>query len=252
MPTRVIVLAAGRGTRMQSEIPKVLVRLNGHPMVQYLLDAIRASGADPRPAVVVGHHADLLRRTLGSSYDYVLQEEQLGTGHAVGCAEALLAGKAENVMVLYGDHPFVRPETIASLRALHEREGRVLSMMTTTVEDFAGWRAPFADFGRIIRNAAGEIAAIVEVKDASPEERLIREVNPAFFCFDAAWLWKNLKSIKNNNAKREYYLTDLVRIAIDQGERIASININPLESIGVNSPDQLERARELQDGSLSS
>ena len=243
MDTKVIVLAAGKGTRMDSEIPKVLIRLNGRPMIQYLLDAIRASGVDPRPVIVVGHNADLLRASIGPGYQYVYQQEQLGTGHAVQRAEALLAGRTKNVMVLYGDHPFVRPETIVGLGVLHEREGRVLSMMTTVAEDFEGWRAPFADFGRVIRNAAGEITAIVEIKDATPEVHPIREVSPAFFCFKAAWLWKNLKKIKNDNAKREYYLTDLVRIAIDEGQAIASININPLESIGINTPSHLELAR---------
>ena len=245
MDTRVIVLAAGRGTRMQSEIPKVLVRLNGQSMIHHLLDAIRASGVDVRPVLVVGHDADLLQSSLGTGYEYVHQKEQLGTGHAVQCAEPLLSGRAKNVIVLYGDHPFVRPETIADLYALHERQGRVLSMMTTTVEDFEGWRAPFADFGRVIRDASGAIMEIVEAKDATGDQRLIREVNPSFFCFNAPWLWDNLKQVNNHNAKREYYLTDLVRIAIDQGERIASMDINPLESIGINTPVHLELARQL-------
>lgn len=242
MRTRVIVLAAGRGTRMQSDVPKVLVPLNGRPMIQYLLDAIRASGVDARPVLVVGHQSDMVRKAIGGGVDYVEQKEQLGTGHAAQCAEPLLAGRAENVIVLYGDHPFVRSETIAGLKELHEREGRVLSMMTATVEDFEGWRAPFADFSRVIRDASGRIVRIAEAKDATPAELIIREVNPAFFAFRAAWLWDNLKSITNKNAPGEYYLTDLVRIAIAQGERIASLSIDPSEAIGVNTREHLTSA----------
>lgn len=242
MHTRVIVLAAGKGTRMQSDMPKVLVPLNGRPMIQYLLDAIRASGVDARPVLVVGHQSDMVRQAIGDTVDYVEQKEQLGTGHAVRCAESLLAGKAENIIVLYGDHPFVRSETIAALNQLHEREGCVLSMMTAIVEDFNGWRAPFADFSRVIRDASGHIVSIAEVKDATPAERLITEVNPAFFAFKASWLWDNLKRITDKNAKGEYYLTDLVGMAMQQGETIASMAIDPSEAIGVNTRDHLMSA----------
>lgn len=247
MRTRVIVLAAGKGTRlngMTAGFPKVLIRLNGQPMIRYLLDAIKTSGADPQPVVVVGHNANVLQESLGPGYKYVYQEEQLGTGHAVACAEKILSGKTDAVIVLYGDHPFVQPSTIAKLRDLHQREGRVLSMMTTTVEDFNDWRSPFADFGRVLRDQAGKIIGVVEVKDATPAERQIREVNPSYFCFNADWLWHNLKKINNNNAKAEYYLTDLVRIAIDEGQAITSLNVNPLESIGVNTPEHLELAKQ--------
>ena len=247
MRTRVIILAAGKGTRLNGltdGLPKVLIRLNGQPMIQYLLDSIKASGADPRPVIVVGHNAQLLPRSLGPEYEYVYQKEQLGTGHAVACAEPLLRGKTDAVIVLYGDHPFVQPSTINKLQNLHRQEGRVLSMLTTTVEDFNDWRAPFADFGRVLRDQDRKITGVVEVKDATLSQRQIQEVNPSYFCFDSGWLWKNLKSITNNNVKREYYLTDLVRIAIDQGEEIASMDINPLESIGINTPEHLGIAQQ--------
>ncbi|MEK7099199.1 MAG: NTP transferase domain-containing protein [Patescibacteria group bacterium] len=240
--TRVVVLAAGRGTRMRSEIPKVLVPLNGRPMIGYLLDAIKESGADQRPVMVVGDNEYLMRSTLGDGYDYVRQCEQLGTGHAVQCTEPLLKDKTDTVIVLYGDHPFVSADTIANLTALHQREGCVLSMMTTVVEDFNDWRAPFADFSRVLRDAAGHITAVAEAKDATSEQRELREVNPAFFAFQAAWLWEHLALLKNNNAKNEYYLTDLVRIAIGEGQCIASLAIDPAESIGVNTPEHLSFA----------
>lgn len=239
MKTRVIVLAAGKGTRMQSDIPKVLIPLNGRPMIQYLLDAIQASGADPRPVLVVGHQSDMVREHVGDGVEYAEQTEQLGTGHAVLCAESLLAGRADDVIVLYGDHPFVRPQTIAGLQQLHEREGCVLSMLTVIPDDFEAWRAPFADFSRVIRDASGRIVRIAEVKDATPAELAVREVNPAFFAFKAGWLWNNLKGITDNNAKGEYYLTDLVGMAMAQGQRIASMPIDPSEAIGVNTREHL-------------
>lgn len=264
MRTRIVILAAGRGTRMNpvrnktpeasavpplaerisngvnTNLPKVLIPFEGRPMIAHLLDAVRVSGVDPRPVIVTGYQADLVERTLGSGYDYVRQEEQLGTGHAVACVEPLLHGIADQILVLYGDHPFVRPSTIAKLRELHEREKCVLSMMTVQVQDFFDWRAPFADFGRVIRDASGKIIAIKENKDATPEERAIREVNPALFCFNAAWFWRNWKKIGTENAKREYYLTDLVKIAIDEGECIASMSAPPREAIGLNTPEHLK------------
>ncbi len=243
--TRVVVLAAGKGTRMNSDIPKVLMPFHGKPMVQHLLASIQSSGVDSRPVVIVGYEAELIMKTLGGENDYVRQKEQLGTGHALQCAEPLLAGKASDIIVLYGDHPFVKAETIAKLRSLHERETCVLSLLTSVVEDFDEWRKPFYDFGRVIRDQNGDITAITELKDATPEEREIREVNPALYCFRAEWLWPNLKKIGNTNAKHEYYLTDLVRLAIEGGEKIASMDISPLESIGVNTPEHLELAKEL-------
>ena len=245
MQTRIIILAGGKGNRMQSELPKVLIPLRGMPIIAHLLREVDRSGIDPRPVVVVGQGADAVKRALGSGYDYVIQESQLGTGHAVQCAEGALAGKADAVIVLYGDHPFVSAATITKLRELHEREGCVLTMMTVRVPDFDDWRKVLYDFGRIIRDNSGRILRDVEKKDATPEELAVKEVNPSFFCFRASWLWENLRKLKNENAQHEYYLTDLVRIAIDEGERIASMDIDPRESIGVNTPEHLALVIEL-------
>lgn len=265
MRTRVIILAAGRGTRMNpvrsqtpsasaalpvagrtsngvnnTALPKVLTPFEGKPIITHLLDAVRESGVDERPVIVIGHEAEKIKAVLGDGYDYILQAKQLGTGHAVQCAEQLLVGKTDQVIVLYGDHPFVKASTITNLRAFHEQEHCPLSMMTVRVEDFDDWRLTFADFGRVARDASGKIAAIVEAKDATPAQKEIREVSPAFFCFDGAWLWPHLKKIGNNNAKREYYLTDLVGMAIREGACVASLQIDPRESIGVNTPAHLE------------
>lgn len=267
MHTRIVILAAGKGTRMNpvgnktpeasavpptaerisngannGAIPKVLTLFEGKPMITYLLDAVARSGVDARPVIVTGYQADAVEKVLGDGYDYVRQTDQLGTGHAVACAEALIRGTAQNVMVLYGDHPFIKTGTIINLAALHEREGCPLSLTTTRVDDFDGWRAPFADFGRVVRDASGAIAAVVEMRDATPAERAIQEIMPGFFCFSAPWLWGHLRLIANHNAKGEYYLTDLVRMAIDEGACAASLPISPQESIGINTPAHLKLA----------
>ena len=251
MNTRIVVLAAGRGTRMNSDIPKVLIPLAGKPILQYLMDAIAASGIDGKPAIVVGENQAAIEEVLGKNrYLYIRQDKPVGTGHAVACAESYLSKDTDELIVLYGDHPFVSAETIKKLYALHTEKECAISMMTTTVEDFADWRAPFFDFGRVIRDASGEIRSIVEVKDAATEEQKIKELNPAFFCFRASWLWQNLKAIDNRNAKKEYYLTDLVKIAISQNQCIASMSIDPREAVGVNTPEHLEIARTIVEKSL--
>ncbi|MFY9462881.1 MAG: NTP transferase domain-containing protein, partial [Candidatus Sungiibacteriota bacterium] len=150
MRTRIIILAAGKGTRMQNaEVPKVLVPFEGKPMIMHLLDAVRLSDMDSKPVIVVGHDAEKVKSALGAGYEYIVQAEQLGTGHAVQCAEKLLAGKTDQVIILYGDHPLVKASTIINLRKLHEQQHCPLSMMTVRIDDFDDWRAPFADFSRI-------------------------------------------------------------------------------------------------------
>ena len=246
MNTRIIVLAAGKGIRMNSGIPKVLIPLAGKPILQRLMDAVLSSGIDPHPVIVVGENHQLIREALGAEpYQYIIQDTPQGTGHAVLCTEARLAAESSDIIVLYGDHPFVSAETIKKLYGLHGEQGCAITMMTVRVDDFKEWRAPFYDFGRVLRDERGDIRAIVEVKDATAQEREIQEVNPSFFCFRANWLWPHLKQLTNTNSKGEYYLTDLARIAIDGGECIASMDINPLESIGVNTPEHLEIAKKL-------
>ncbi len=239
MNTRIIVLAAGKGTRMKMEMPKALAVINGKPIVEHLLISVAASGVDSDPVVVVGFGADEVKRTLGDRYAYVLQEPQLGTGHAVRCAEPVLRGKSDAVMVLYADQPFIRPATIRALAALHEKNRPAFSLMTTTVPDFNDWRAPFFDFGKIVRDGNGNIVKIVEKKDRRPEEDEIKEINPTLFCFDAGWLWEHLPKLTNDNAQKEYYLTDLAQMAIKENAPIASASVAPEETIGVNTKEHL-------------
>lgn len=245
MKTRVIVLAAGHGKRMNLKAPKVLAKINGEPLITHLINSIKDSGVDEKPVIIIGQHGGAIKNALGDEHEYVLQEKQLGTGHAVGCAEGVLSGKTDGVIVLYGDHPFVKASTIIKLKELCENGGSPLAMMTTKVENFDDWRSIFYGFGRITRDLEGNIKAIVERKDATEKELDIKEVNPAYYCFNSGWLWENIKKIKNNNAAHEYYLTDLIQIAIEDGERIASICINPSEAIGVNTQKDFVRAKEL-------
>jgi bifunctional UDP-N-acetylglucosamine pyrophosphorylase/glucosamine-1-phosphate N-acetyltransferase len=248
----VVILAAGKGKRMGADLPKVLHLFQGRPFIVHLVDEVKKSGICERSTVVVCDEHNLVQKALGDSCDYVIQEEQLGTAHAVQCAEDFLSGTVENVLVLYGDHPLLKAETLRALRNLHEKENHhSLSLMTTVLPDFSDWRSAFQGFGRIVRNQNGEIEKIIEFKDASEEEKKILEVNPMYCCFKANWLWENLKKIDNNNAQGEYYLTDLVQKAVEQGEKIAILQISNVECLGINRPEELEMVQKMFEGGNS-
>lgn len=237
---QVVVLAAGHGKRMaRADLPKVLVPFRGKPMIMHLLESIRQSGVCDKPVIVVGQKADQVKQALGSGYTYVFQTEQLGTGHAVAATRSNLEGRVENLMVLYGDHPLVNPITIRRLVQAHAEAGTAITMATVKVQDFSGWRKAFGIFSRVIRGPGGKLIGTVESRDATPEQLAITEVNPAYFCFRAAWLWQNLSLISNNNAQHEYYLTDLVALARQQNKEITTINIGEHEALGVNTAEQL-------------
>ncbi|MBI5734188.1 MAG: NTP transferase domain-containing protein [Candidatus Kerfeldbacteria bacterium] len=241
IPMQIVVLAAGHGKRMNnSELPKVLVPLKGKPIIKYLLEAIKKSEVTNKPVIVVGQKADIVKQTLGPEYNYVFQAKQLGTGQAVACARDLLKDKAANVMVLYGDHPLITPQTIKRLAESHLKSEATITMATVRVDDFNGWRKPLYDFGRIIRDQIGKVVKIVEKKDAAQDELKITEVNPGYYCFQADWLWNNLPKLKNDNVQQEYYLTDLTALAVHQGQAINSLEIDAPEALGVNSPEQLK------------
>jgi bifunctional UDP-N-acetylglucosamine pyrophosphorylase/glucosamine-1-phosphate N-acetyltransferase len=243
--TQVLILAAGKGKRMGGFLPKVLHEIEKKPMIEYLVDSVLASGVTSRPMVVIGYGTEIIKKYLGTKCNYVLQAEQLGTAHAVLCAKNYLE-KIDDLLVLYGDHPFLQPETIANLEKIHKQNKNILTMMTLKLPNFDGWYKIFEDWGRIIRNSKGEIVAIVEKKDAAEEELEITEVNPALFCFQTAWLWENLSKINCDNAQNEYYLTDLVKIAISQKQKVETVTLeNPFEAIGINTPEQLKLAQML-------
>lgn len=238
---QLIILAAGKGVRMESKLPKVLVPLNGKPLIAHLLEHVAKAGFTRKPVLVVGHEAELVKNTLGPAYLYVHQKTQLGTGHAVQTTEEILrSSNAEHLMVLYGDHPLVDSNTIQTIAKEHLTHHRPLTMATVKVDDFKEWRGAFERYGRIIRDAKGSIERIIEYKDATDAERAITEVNPSYFCFEASWLWANLEKLKNENVQHEFYLTDLVGIARNQGEKITGININPITALGANTKAELQ------------
>lgn len=239
-------MAAGKGKRMGGDVPKPLVEIAGQPMVRHLLDSVKDSGLDSRPIIIVA--PDNLKQfhevCNSQECEYCLQEEQLGTGHAVMSAKDVAQG-ADNLIVLYGDHPFISAEKIQELNDLHKSRGAVISMITSKVPNFQGKYAHFERWGRIIRDASKRVVAIREAKDATVAELEITEINPALFAFNAEWLWEHLPEIKNKNASGEYYLTDLIEMAIEEGYEIVTAPAAPLEVVGVNSREELEAAEEL-------
>lgn len=230
MKTASIILAAGQGTRMRSRLAKVLHPLLGKPMLLYALEAARAA-ADSAPVLVIGHAAQEVRAAVeaaGADALFALQEQQLGTGHAVLSARGAVPADAQLVLVTCGDMPLLRAETLRQLVNLHEERGGVLTM-TSVVGD-----AP-RGFGRILRRADGSVQAIVEEAAASPEQWSIREYNVSAYCFDAQWLWAHLEKIQLSN-KKEYYLTDLVAMAAREGWRVESLVLQDrLEALGINT-----------------
>ncbi len=237
---QVIILAGGKGTRMQSDIPKVLHLVKGIPIIKRLLRNVRV--ISEKPTLVIGYKGNDIKEALGAACEYVYQSEQLGTGHAILCAKPALANRGyKNIIVMPGDHPLVSAETFQTLLTLHEEHTAKMSLAVVSVPNYEGDYAAFYHFGRIIRDERGMVVRIVEYKDATPEERQICEVNPSYYCFDAQWLWENISRLKNENAAHEYYLTDMVALAHEAGGSIPSCVIQrPFEGLGVNDRNQLE------------
>jgi len=237
--TKIIILAAGKGVRMGSDLPKVLAQVKGKSMIKRVLESVDESGIDENPIIVVGYKKELVIKELGNEYHYINQEHQLGTGHAVSLAKDYLKNKAENIMVLYGDHPFINAETIKKINEKHIRSGKKITLATVKLKDFKDWRINFVNFSRIIRDRNGKIIKDIQFKDANDEEIKVTEVNPCYFCFEAAWLWNKLETLKNDNAQKEYYLTDLIKIATDNSIETESIEIEPYEALGANTKAEL-------------
>ena len=234
---KILILAAGLGKRMQSPTPKVLSGVNGKPMVRHLVESIKEVSKE-KPIVIVGYGTEAIKTELGDSCSYVLQERQLGTGHAVASAQDACQD-AEHIIVLYGDQPFITSKTIKNLIEKHLQSKAKITFATTELSDFEDWQKAFTGFARILRKD-GKISGVREYKDASDEEKKIKEVNAGCYAFDAAWLWQNLEKIKNDNAQKEYYLTDLLKIAAEEGETIENIKIEPREALGANTKEELE------------
>jgi bifunctional UDP-N-acetylglucosamine pyrophosphorylase/glucosamine-1-phosphate N-acetyltransferase len=234
MKTVTILLAAGKGTRMRSKTLKVLHSLRGKPMLWHSLQQV-GQVTQVSPVVIVGHQGESVKDAFGDAADYITQEEQLGTGHAVLQAKAHLAGKADLVLVVYGDMPLLRAETFQGLIEKQKSNDGPISMLTIIEEDPRG-------FGRIVRNDQGGVEAIVEEVDCTPEQRAIKELNVGVYCFQADWLWENLPNVPLS-AKGEYYLTDTVALARSQGLSVqAEVMEDPKEAMGINTRIHLAEA----------
>jgi len=229
---------------MGSEMPKTLIPIGGKSILQHLIDSVKASGVDGLPVIVTGKEREQFCDEFGEQCSYVVQQEQLGTAHAVMVAKDEVVD-ADAVIVLYGDHPFISASALQELAKTHKESGAVVTLMTAIVPSFSGWHKVFKSWGRILRDAHGHIVGIREYRDAMESERQSKEVNPGLYCFNSKWLWENIAQVKNFNAQEEYYLTDLVELAVSQGHEIASSEIQPEESIGVNTPEELELAKEI-------
>ena len=234
MKSAVILLAAGKGTRMKSKLLKVLHPLAGKPMLWHSLQEVGKASTE-KPTVVVGYQAEKVKEIFDGQAEFVLQEDQLGTGHAVMQARPQLEGKADLVVVLLGDMPLLTAATIERLIAKQKANSGPVSMLTVISEDPRG-------FGRIVRNPRGEVEAIVEEVDCTPEQLEINELNISLYCFQADWLWENLPKIPIS-AKGEYYLTDIIAIARQQGLSVQAEAIeDPQEGLGINTRVHLAEA----------
>ncbi|MBX2991858.1 MAG: NTP transferase domain-containing protein [Bacteroidetes bacterium] len=248
-PLAVIIMAAGKGTRMNNpDMAKVMFPINGKPMVEHVVDLALKLEAQP-VVVIVGWQKDSvikhLKKFTSRKVECVEQNPQQGTGHAVMQAEYSLRNFEGDVLVLSGDVPMMTYETATSLIELHYSTGARATVLTAVLDDATG-------YGRILRNTDGSVFGIVEHKDATPEQREIREINSGIYVFDAKLLFESLKHITPTNAQKEYYLTDVFHYFwLHQYKVSASVAGNPLETQGINTVAQLEAARELMQSSGS-
>lgn len=237
MEASALILAAGAGTRMKSSKPKVAHEILGKPLVRWVVDAAHAAGIDSVVSIV-GHGRDQVEPLL-SDTTMVVQEEQLGTAHAVLVAREALAGKSGSLVVLTGDSPLVKPSTIEELVRTREESNAAVVVLTMEAEN------PFG-YGRIVRDDAGDVMAIVEQKDCTPEQAEITECNSGFYCFDIELLFSALEEVSTDNAQGEYYLTDVLGIARNRGQRVLAYRTqDPSECLGVNSRVQLAQATQI-------
>jgi len=232
-----IVLAAGKGTRMKSRMPKVLHPVAGRPMLSYVMRLLEGLGAR-RVIVVVGHGAEEVQRAFASRrVTFVEQTEQRGTGHAVMCAAKALKGFNGDVLILSGDVPLLTASTVKGLFRVYRKDrNTALGLITTILDDPGG-------YGRVLRDERGAVAAVVEDKDATPEQRSISEVNAGTYLVDSSFLLKNIRRLKKENVQGEYYLPDLVGMAVRRGRGVTALtHLDPAEVMGVNNRVELARA----------
>ena len=234
MKTTVILLAAGQGTRMKSDLPKVLHPLAGRPMILHSLQVAKKV-SEERPVVVIGHAAEQVRQAIGDMASCIIQDPQLGTGHAVQQAESLLHGKTDLALVFYADMPLFLPETLRQLVETQKNNVGPVTILTVVADDPRG-------FGRVIRNPDGTVQAIVEETQATPEQLAVHELNVGAYCIAARWLWDVLPRLPLS-PKGEYYLTDMVGLAVADGLKVQTLVLDdPVEAIGINTRIHLAEA----------
>lgn len=233
-----VILAAGQGTRMKSKRAKVLHPVAGKPMVEYGVDTAAAAGVSKK-VLVIGHQGDQVRAAMGDRVLFAEQLEQRGTGDAVKCAASGLRGQAAHVLVFYADMPLLKSETLRAVIDRHLDTNATLTLLTLMADDAMG-------FGRVVRDENGKPLRIVEEVEATPQESAIRELNPGVYCFQADWLWQNLERLNPSPKKREYYLTDLLEIAVKERVRVETETIRDVsQAIGINTRAQLAQAEHL-------
>lgn len=233
-----VVLAAGQGTRMKSKLYKVLHPVLGRPMVQHVVQQLKPLHLN-KIVTIVGFGAEKVKETLEGESEFALQEEQLGTGHAVMQAEPLLKGKRGTTIVVCGDTPLITSTTFEALITFHEKEGAGATILTAQTDDPTG-------YGRVIRNGQGEVERIVEHKDASEDELLVQEINTGTYCFDNEALFAALEEVSNDNAQGEYYLPDVIEILRNKGKKVSAYMTPDFEeTLGVNDRVALAKAEKI-------
>ncbi|MFG0256537.1 MAG: sugar phosphate nucleotidyltransferase [Phycisphaerales bacterium JB043] len=239
-PPAAIILAAGKGTRMKSDLPKVAHRAGDIPMVQWVARACAQAGC-ARIIVVVGYQQDVVRAIFeehdseleGCEILFAVQDEQLGTGHATQCAQPLLQDFQGDVFVLVGDGPLLRSQTLSALHDHHRATNAACSLATARIDDPTG-------YGRIHRDPDGSFLGIVEHKEATPEQLAINEINPSIYCFDSPTLFTSLSGLTRSETTGEYYITDLPAMLLGQGRRVEVIGVaDAQDALSVNTPEQL-------------
>ena len=233
-----LILAAGKGTRMKSKLPKVLHKVGGKAMVERVLETVQSLGTD-KDVVIVGFGGNAVQDYLEGRAEFVRQEEQNGTGHAVKMAEPVLGSFDGTILLLCGDTPLVTKESLEALLKEHTDSGAAATILTAHMPDPTG-------YGRIIRNEAGHVVRIVEQKDGKPEELAVQEVNTGMYAFDSKKLWPCLGQLSDDNAQGELYITDVVGILVNGGDKVSAyMTKNFEESLGVNSRLQLAEAESI-------
>lgn len=235
-----LILAAGKGTRMKSDLPKVVHAILGRPMVSYVIDAVKAVGCD-KTILVTGYKSEVVKEaTKDEKVSYVEQlPEQLGTGHAVQCYAKSVTEKPDSLLVVCGDTPLISRATLREMLAVHSIKKPAITMMTLKMQEPGS-------YGRVLRDKNGDICAIREAKDCSDEELKVNEINLAIYLFDCEFLFNNIFKLTPNNKQKEYYLTDLVEMAVKQGLKVISvIEKDESSTLGINTPEHLAQVAEI-------